>query len=73
MRNLGLPLEKHDERYTYRDYCQWPDDERWELIDGVAYNMSPAPTTKHQGLAVSSVIEGFQIDFAELFPEGKAP
>jgi hypothetical protein len=23
--------------WTYADYCGWPDDERWELIDGVAY------------------------------------
>lgn len=36
------------ERFTYRDYCSWPDEERWELIDGVAYNMSPAPSLEHQ-------------------------
>jgi hypothetical protein len=30
-------LEKTVKNWTYRDYCQWPDDERWELIDGVAY------------------------------------
>ena len=36
------------DRYTYADYKTWPDDERWELIEGVAYNMSPAPTYKHQ-------------------------
>ena len=34
--------------YSYRDYCGWPDDERWELIDGMAYNMVPAPSTQHQ-------------------------
>jgi Uma2 family endonuclease len=28
----------------------WPDEERWELIDGVAYDMSPAPTIKHQNI-----------------------
>ena|SRR5680860_49944 len=38
--------------YTYRDYCAWPDDERWELIDGQAYNMSPAPTRRHQDVVV---------------------
>lgn len=36
---------------TYADYRQWPDDERWELIDGVAYAMAPAPTISHQTLA----------------------
>ena len=39
-----------DRRYTYADYRTWPDDERWELIDGVAWNMSPAPNRRHQGL-----------------------
>ncbi len=36
---------------TYADYRQWPDDERWELIDGIAYAMAPAPTISHQTLA----------------------
>ena len=35
-------------RYTYQDYCQWPDEERWELIEGVPYAMSPAPGLAHQ-------------------------
>lgn len=26
----------------------WQEDERWELIDGVAYDMSPSPTRQHQ-------------------------
>ena len=42
---LALKLE---ETYTYGDYLQWDDGERWELIDGVAYNMSPAPVRRHQ-------------------------
>jgi Uma2 family endonuclease len=32
--------------YTYDDYKNWED--RWELIDGIAYAMSPAPYPKHQ-------------------------
>jgi Uma2 family endonuclease len=46
----GMPQPKHksDERYTYADYLTWPDDERWEIIDGVAYAMCPAPGRKHQ-------------------------
>jgi len=32
--------------YTFDDYVTW--DDRWELIDGVAYAMSPAPYPKHQ-------------------------
>ena len=46
------PAIKLEERYTYKDYLTWPDDERWELINGIAYNMSPAPTRWHQGLSM---------------------
>ena len=38
------------EKFTYEDYLTWPDDERWELIDGVPYNMSPAPRWQHQDI-----------------------
>lgn len=34
--------------YSYQDYLTWPADERWELINGVPYNMTPGPTPKHQ-------------------------
>jgi Uma2 family endonuclease len=37
-------------RFTYGDYIQWSGDERWELIDGIAYLMSPAPSRAHQRL-----------------------
>jgi Uma2 family endonuclease len=47
MQKLGLPLRKTEQHFTYKDYRSWPDDERWELIDGVAYLMS-SPTTAHQ-------------------------
>ncbi len=45
---MGIPKEKSDELFSYRDYLQWPEDERWELINGIAYNMSPAPNRMHQ-------------------------
>ena len=51
---VGLPARKTDQHYTYGDYRQWPEDERWELIDGVAYLMS-APTTNHQGILVELI------------------
>ncbi len=31
------------EKYSYADYLTWNDEERWELVEGVAYNMTPAP------------------------------
>lgn len=43
-----MPIPQPQKRYTYQDYCSWPDEERWELIDGVPYNMSPAPSLDHQ-------------------------
>ena len=47
-----MPLvKKLNDRYTYHDYLNWPEDERWEIIEGVAYNMSPAPKVKHQKIS----------------------
>ena len=45
---LALRTEKH---YTYADYLQWPDETRYELIDGEAFLMSPAPLVEHQEVA----------------------
>lgn len=44
---MGLPNEQSS-GFTYADYLTWPEGERWELIEGVAYSMSPAPTRSHQ-------------------------
>ncbi len=41
---------KLDERYGWADYCGWPDDERWEIIGGEAFDMSPAPVIRHQAI-----------------------
>ena len=47
-----MDLAKKEKKiYTYSDYISWPDDERREIIDGVAYNMSPAPKVKHQRIS----------------------
>lgn len=46
---LRKPTETAD-RYTYADYRAWNDGERWELIDGTAYAMGPAPLRIHQKL-----------------------
>jgi hypothetical protein len=37
-----------DHRYTWAEYRTWPNEERWEIIDGVAYSLSPAPSIRHQ-------------------------
>jgi Uma2 family endonuclease len=53
---MGQPAVKVG-RFTYGDYCTWPDEERWELIDGVAYAMSPAPPRGHQEVVVELVTQ----------------
>ena len=47
---MNSVTKQHQARYTVADYMSWPDDNRWELIAGEVYNMSPAPTIKHQGI-----------------------
>lgn len=47
----GTAALKHGERFTIAQRNAWPGDERWELIGGVAYNMSPAPRPHHQIIA----------------------
>lgn len=43
---MGL-ARRDDRHYTYADYARWPEDVRYELIDGVAYAMS-GPDLAHQ-------------------------
>ena len=47
------PLAQNIEYYTYDDYKQWEGE--WELIDGVAYAMAPAPMKKHQSIATEII------------------
>jgi len=47
---MALAL-KDNELYCYGDYLTWPDDVRYELIDGHAYLMSPGPDLPHQDIA----------------------
>jgi Uma2 family endonuclease len=41
--------------YTYNEWKHWQD--RWELIDGVPYAMSPSPLPKHQRIATALSFE----------------
>ena len=45
-----MPILAEHENSTYEDYLKWPNEERWELIYGEAWDMSPAPNRKHQGI-----------------------
>jgi Uma2 family endonuclease len=66
--------------YTYGDYKLWPDEERWEIIDGEAYDMSPAPGLTHQKISgeiyrqIANFLEGkpcrvFAAPFDVFLPE----
>ena len=37
-------------KLTYADYCNTPDDERWELLNGELM-MAPSPTSIHQAVS----------------------
>ncbi|MDP3176282.1 MAG: Uma2 family endonuclease [Spirochaetaceae bacterium] len=49
---MGEPAIKDDRKFTYKDYLTWPEDERWELIGGVAHNMLSAPNRRHQAISM---------------------
>jgi Uma2 family endonuclease len=34
--------------FTWDDYRSWNDGQRWEVVRGEAYAMTPAPRTRHQ-------------------------
>jgi Uma2 family endonuclease len=80
---MASPAEKN-QKFTYGDYLEWPDEERWELIDGEAFNMTPAPSRTHQGIlgalfnAFYSYLEDkscevYVAPFDVRFPEGDQP
>jgi len=40
--------------YTIDDWRSW--EGRWELLDGIAYDMTPAPSTSHQAASVALIL-----------------
>ncbi len=47
---MGLP-RRDTIHHTYGEYRTWPEDVRYELVDGSAYLMAPAPSVDHQRVA----------------------
>jgi Uma2 family endonuclease len=49
------------EKFNYADYLTWPEGERWEIIEGVVSDMSPASGTEHQAVSfrLSGILYGF--------------
>ena len=55
----GLRKEQQysvENRYTYADYASWDTEDRYELIDGVAYMMS-APLEAHQDILLGIAVQ----------------
>ena len=48
----GTLGKQSEHKYSYADYCQWGDETRYELIDGIAFDMGPAPSYTHQSISV---------------------
>ena len=51
-----VPVESmgaHAHRFSFAEYSQWPANERWELIDGQAFDMSPTPNQEHQEISTN--------------------
>ncbi len=57
---MANPLPAIPRRYSYADLMNWPADERWELIDGVAYDMTPAPSRDHEEISVALTSQFYQ-------------
>jgi Uma2 family endonuclease len=54
---MGFAAKKQIRNYTYGDYLTWSDDERWEIINGEAYDMSPGPGTTHQAMVIELILQ----------------
>ncbi len=48
---MSISPKHSDKLYTYKDYLSWPDEERWEIIDGVPYLLA-APGKEHQTVSM---------------------
>lgn len=68
---MASPAHQPDQRFTWAHYRTWPDEERWEIIDGEAFSMSPSPTTRHQIISreLTAALHGiFKGKSCQLFP-----
>ncbi|OGK06007.1 MAG: hypothetical protein A2W80_00915 [Candidatus Riflebacteria bacterium GWC2_50_8] len=63
---MGRPQRKRKDVFTYAEYKSWDDDERWEIIDGEAFAMTPGPGMTHQSLSVNLV--GLMFEFFNSHP-----
>ncbi len=53
-----MPRSETNKKFNYADYISWPDDERWEIHEGVP-SMLTAPSWQHQDI-LGSLIQQFK-------------
>jgi len=53
---MGYPAKKIEKKWSYADYYSWDDGKRYELIDGEIYDMSPAPSRRHQEISLNLIL-----------------
>lgn len=49
--SVNMPLDKNSTEYNYKDYKGFEENLRCEIINGVIYDMTPAPSRKHQEIS----------------------
>lgn len=54
-----MPSQKNEGNFSYADYLAWPEEERWEIMDGIAY-MQASPSPVHQEISVGLVTQFYQ-------------
>jgi Uma2 family endonuclease len=52
-----MPAPEVERVFTYRDYVEWGEDVRCELINGVVYDMAPAPSRIHQEILTELLVQ----------------
>jgi len=45
-----MSLPRQEQKYSYADYLTWNEEERWEVLDSIAY-MQAAPSRIHQEIS----------------------
>jgi len=82
--SMKKPDRKESASFSYEDYCSWSEKERWEIIEGEAFNMTPAPGSLHQEISVNltgllwlffrgKACKVFSAPFDVRFPKGNGP
>ncbi|KEO83218.1 Uma2 family endonuclease [Tumebacillus flagellatus] len=54
---MSSPELRFQPPVSYADLLRLPEEERWEIVNGVPYNMTPAPTPRHQEIVQNLSLE----------------